>query len=121
MKRTGIFYVLCGSEEQLWENKFRFYYSFKESGITSHKEFWHKLTKGSEKWKDCPWYYMPRGRVRQIDNKDISKRKYEIIISDMLTVPAVIEKIRNVFGLEYDVRIRQDNSGEYDCELFNRE
>jgi len=66
---------------------------------------------------------MPRGRVRRTDEKDFSKRKHEIVLTDELAVPPVLEKVRAAFGLGYDyddVKVRKDTSGEYESFLFNK-
>ena len=80
------------------------------------------MTEGRKEWNGYSWYFLPRGRVRKTENENVSKRKHEIIFSDVLAVPGVIKKIKDVFELGYDeIRIRRDSSGEYDCVLYDKE
>ena len=112
VSQKGIFWVAVASEEDLWAEKFKLHWS---KGTENHQTCWTRWMKEKSIFNPYRWYHWPRGKITRDPNTCVTT----IHINPVIAVPAVIQMIKNEFGLTGTVKISKDHSGEFDSEVFD--
>lgn len=100
--KEGIFWVIATNKQALIDGRFELITHFDRD--KPHRDFWNALRQSRKGISQFEYDYFPRGRIWLKDNTAT------VFVNPILIMPAVIEKVKDVFELTGETKVYGDDS-----------